>query len=138
MVKKAKKEEVPAAAAAPKVSAEKTSTSKKSATNTPAKEEKQPKKEEKKAEDVKMSDDEIEESNVDEGNADESQTVREKKENAKKMLKAVKAFNAKLKSTIERKDITRAVQALQGYYKKLRAESAKGTKQLLESDDQFI
>jgi predicted outer membrane protein len=42
-------------------------------------------------------------------NENESQTVKEKKENAKRMLKAVKAFNAKLKSSIERKEITRAV-----------------------------
>ena len=35
--------------------------------------------------------------------------MKEKKENAKNMLKAVKAFNAKLKSSLERKDITRAV-----------------------------
>ena len=45
-------------------------------------------------------------------NENESQTIKEKKENAKRMLKAVKAFNAKLKSSIERKDISRAVQAL--------------------------
>ena len=61
--------------------------------------------------------------------------MKEKKENAKRMLKAVKAFNAKMKSSIERKDIIRAVQALQGYYKKLKGESAKGTKQLLEVED---
>lgn len=41
--------------------------------------------------------------------------MKEKKENAKRMLKAVKAFNAKLKSSIEAKDIIRAVKALQGY-----------------------
>lgn len=81
-----------------------------------------------------MSDEEIKE----DGGDEESQTVREKKENARRMLKAVKAINAKLKSSIERKDITRAVQALQGYYKKLKAQSAAGTKQLLETEDQFI
>lgn len=62
----------------------------------------------------------------------------EKKENARKMLKAVKAFNAKLKSSIERKDITRAVQALQAYFKKVKSTNAAGTKQLLEKDDQHI
>ena len=36
-------------------------------------------------------------------NGDESQTVKQKKENAKKMLQAVKKFNAKLKSSLERK-----------------------------------
>lgn len=59
----------------------------------------------------------------------------EKKENALKMLKAVKAFNAKLRSSIERKDITRAVKALQAYFKQVKSTNAAGTKQLLEKDD---
>lgn len=51
------------------------------------------------------------------------------------MLKAVKGFNAKLKSSIERKDIIRAVQALLAYQKRVKQESAAGTKQLLEAED---
>jgi hypothetical protein len=51
------------------------------------------------------------------------------------MLKAVKAFNAKLKSFIERKNITRAVKALQAYFKQVKSTNAAGTKQLLEKDD---
>jgi hypothetical protein len=46
---------------------------------------------------------------------DESQTVKQKKENAKKMLQSVKKFNAKLKSSLERKQIIKAVQALKAY-----------------------
>jgi len=46
---------------------------------------------------------------------DESQTVKQKKENAKKMLQSVKKFNAKLKSSLERKQIIKAVQALKTY-----------------------
>jgi hypothetical protein len=44
--------------------------------------------------------DDIKEINLD---GDESQTIKQKKENAKKMLQSVKKFNAKLKSSIERK-----------------------------------
>ena len=47
--------------------------------------------------------DSIEEEQEVELNGDESQTVKQKKENAKKMLSAVKKFNAKLKSSLERK-----------------------------------
>ena len=47
--------------------------------------------------------DSIEEEKEVELNGDESQTVKQKKENAKKMLSAVKKFNAKLKSSLERK-----------------------------------
>jgi hypothetical protein len=47
--------------------------------------------------------DSIEEEKEVELNGDESQTVKQKKENAKKMLLAVKKFNAKLKSNLERK-----------------------------------
>ena len=47
--------------------------------------------------------DSIEEEKEVELNGDESQTVKQKKENAKKMLSAVKKFNAKLKSNLERK-----------------------------------
>ena len=73
-----------------------------------------------------------------EGAEGDSITIKQKKENAKKMLSAVKKFNAKLKSSIERKQITKAVQALQGYYKKLKGQGAKATKNLLEAEDQFI
>ena len=129
MVKKAKKEEV----AVPVPKAEVAKPAKKSKPATPAAVvQEKPKKEEKKIEDVNMSDDEVKE---DHDGGEESQTVKEKKENARRMLKAVKAFNAKIKTSIERKDIIRAVQALQGYYKKLKGESAKGTKQLLEVED---
>jgi len=86
--------------------------------------------------DVKMSD--VEDLSDNENGGEVSQTVKEKKENAKKMLKAVKAYNAKLKSSIERKDITRAVQALLTYQKKVKSEKAAGTKQLLENENQFI
>lgn len=41
--------------------------------------------------------------------AEDSQTVKEKKENAQKMLKAVKKMNAKVKSSLERKQIVKAV-----------------------------
>jgi hypothetical protein len=51
------------------------------------------------------------------------------------MLKAVKMFNSKLKSSIERKDIVRAVQALQVYHKKVKSQGAAGTKNLLEAED---
>ena len=47
--------------------------------------------------------DSIEEEQEVELNGDESQTVKQKKENAKKMLSAVKKFNAKLNSSLERK-----------------------------------
>ena len=85
-------------------------------------------------EDVKMTEDEAEVAE-NEGGAEETLTVKEKKENARKMLKAVKGFNAKLKSSIERKDIIRAVQALLAYQKRVKQESAAGTKQLLEAED---
>jgi len=68
----------------------------------------------------------------------DSITIKQKKENAKKMLSAVKKFNAKLKSSIERKQIVKAVNALQGYYKKLKGEGAKATKNLLEAEDQYV
>lgn len=40
---------------------------------------------------------------------EDSQTIKEKKENAKKMLKQVKKMNAKVKASLERKQITKAV-----------------------------
>ena len=43
---------------------------------------------------------------------DESETVKQKKENAQKMIKAVKKMNAKIKASIERKQVVKAVQAL--------------------------
>lgn len=139
MVKKAKKEEVAAVPVAPVASAPSQKKAAKTipATAAPVVSEKKAstKKEEKKVEDVHMSEgEEVKEAL----NGDESQTVQEKKENARKMLKAVKAFNAQLKSSIERKDITRAVQALQAHFKKVKSTNAAGTKQLLEKDDQHI
>lgn len=71
-------------------------------------------------------------------NGDESQTIKQKKENAKRMLQAVKKFNAKLKSTLERKQIVKAVQALQAYQAAQKAAGAKKTQNLLEAEDQFI
>ena len=141
MVKKAKKEEVAAVPVAPvaAVPSQKKAKEVKTApaTAAPVASEKKAftKKEEKKVEDVHMSEgEEVQEAL----NGDESQTVQEKKENARKMLKAVKAFNAQLKSSIERKDITRAVQALQAHFKKVKSTNAAATKQLLEKDDQHI
>lgn len=52
---------------------------------------------------VEQPKDSIEEEKDVELNGDESQTVKQKKENARKMLSAVKKFNAKLKSSLERK-----------------------------------
>jgi len=43
---------------------------------------------------------------------DESETIKQKKENAQKMIKAVKKMNAKIKASIERKQVVKAVQAL--------------------------
>lgn len=68
-------------------------------------------------------------------NGDESQTVKQKKENAKKMLQAVKKFNAKLKSSLERKQIIKAVQALKAYQAAQKAAGAKKTQNLLEAED---
>ena len=61
--------------------------------------------------------------------------MKQKKENAKKMLASVKKFNAKLKSSLERKQVIKAVQALQGYLAKRKQESAASTKNLLENED---
>lgn len=69
---------------------------------------------------------------------EDTMTVKEKKENAQKFAKAVKKMNAKIKSSIERKQLIKAVEALQAYQAKVKAEGAKGTKNLLESDDKFI
>jgi ribosome biogenesis protein UTP30 len=69
---------------------------------------------------------------------DESQTIKQKKENAKKMLQSVKKFNAKLKSSLERKQIIKAVQALKTYQAKKKADKAAATKNLLEAEDQSI
>jgi len=41
-----------------------------------------------------------------------SETVKQKKENAQKMVKAIKKMNAKLKESVERKQVAKAVQAL--------------------------
>jgi len=49
-----------------------------------------------------------------------SETVKQKKENAQKMVKAIKKMNAKLKESIERKQVAKAVQALQDYSKRKR------------------
>jgi hypothetical protein len=54
------------------------------------------------------------------------------------MVKQIKKLNAKVKATLERKQITKAVQALQAYSKKQREGGAKATKNLLEEEDQFI
>ena len=64
---------------------------------------------------VEQVNDSIDEEKIVELNGDESQTVKQKKENAKKMLQAVKKFNAKLKSSLEKKQIIKAVQALKAY-----------------------
>ena len=50
---------------------------------------------------------------VDDG--DESITIKQKKENALKLAKAVKKMNAKLKKSLEKKQIVKAVQALQAF-----------------------
>ena len=141
MVKKAIKEEVAAVPVAPVAEVLSQRNAKEAKTAPviapPAVSEKKAstKKEEKKVEVVEINEgEEVNEAQ----NGIESQTVLEKKENARKMLKAVKSFNANLKSSIERKDITRAVQALQAYYKKVKSTNASGTKQLLEKDDQHI
>ena len=86
-------------------------------------------------EQVKDSIDEEKEVELD---GDESQTIKQKKENAKKMLQAVKKFNAKLKSSLERKQIVKAVQALKAYQAAQKAAGAKKTQNLLEAEDQFI
>ena len=38
-----------------------------------------------------------------------SETVKQKKENAQKMIKAVKKMNAKIKASIEKKQVIKAV-----------------------------
>jgi ribosome biogenesis protein UTP30 len=53
-----------------------------------------------------------------------SETVKQKKENAQKMVKVIKKMNAKLKESIERKQVAKAVQALQDYSKRKRQEGA--------------
>lgn len=47
-----------------------------------------------------------------EADAEDSLTVKQKKENAQRFLKSVKKMNAKVKSSLERKQIMKAVQAL--------------------------
>jgi hypothetical protein len=78
----------------------KVSASKKAVTEQAAAVEEEQKKEKAAVEQPK---DSIEEEKDVELNGDESQTVKQKKENARKMLSAVKKFNAKLKSSLERK-----------------------------------
>ena len=69
---------------------------------------------------------------------EDNETVKQKKENAANMIKAVKKMNAKVKASIERKQIVKAVQALQEYNKKKRQLGATKTQNLLEDEDQFL
>lgn len=63
-------------------------------------------------------------------------TVQEKKENAKKLKKAIKKFDAKIKSSIEKKQVIKAVEALQAFSKRIKSQSL--TKKLLEDDDSYV
>jgi hypothetical protein len=62
--------------------------------------------------------------------------VKEKRFNAAKMVKQAKKMNAKLKASLEKKQIVRAVQALLSFSK--RSKEAGAAKNLLEDEDQFI
>ena len=44
-------------------------------------------------------------------------------------------MNAKIKKSLERKQIIKAVQALKQYHAKIKSEGIKATKNLLEEDD---
>ena len=69
---------------------------------------------------------------------EESWTVKQKKENAQRFLKSVKKMNGKVKSSLERKQIVKAVQALQAYSLKKKQEGASKTQNLLEDEEQFF
>jgi hypothetical protein len=63
----------------------------------------------------------------------DSQTIKEKKENAKKLQKAIKKVNAKVKASMEKKQIVKAIQALQEYQKK-----SVNQKKLLAEEDDYV
>lgn len=54
------------------------------------------------------------------------------------MISAVKKFNAKIKSSIERKQIVKAIEALQAFHKNKKAQGAASSKSLLEDENQFV
>ncbi len=62
-----------------------------------------PSKKEKPVVKAPIEDEDMDIQDVDAVKAEDSQTIREKKENAAKMVKQVKKMNAKLKASLERK-----------------------------------
>ena len=63
-------------------------------------------------------------------------TVKEKKANAKRMAKAVKKMSSKVKKSLERKQVEKAVSALQKHAEQVKGENLK--KKLLENEDDNV
>ena len=53
-----------------------------------------------------------------------------------KLKKAIKKFDAKVKSSIEKKQVIKAIEALQAYQKGVKSQNL--SKKLLEEEDAFI